>query len=262
MAKTRKPKSAVERAYDRERNRIKRRVKALQERGYIFEKDPIPARPKKVTQASVRRLEKITPDVLYKKAQYVIDYETGELISGVEGRKLERQEAQRKAQQTKKRKAELKRFRQELENLKDEKGSFLTEEPKPQAQYPSDVDVILNNFREMIESWSPRSHWTPTFTDIKEKDKNILKNILNGVIREEGELNVAMRLQENAQEIQSLFEEILYGSGSKEYHFQSGRKQVQFDLQRVATLLRGRSMTHEESIRYMQAMEEQEFENA
>lgn len=261
MAKTLKPKSDIERAYDRQRNRLKRRVKSFQERGYIFSKDPIPPKPKKVTKASVRRLEKITPDILYKKAEFVV-YETGEIISGVEGRKLERQEAQRKAQQTKKRKADLKKFRQELENLKDEKGSFLREEPKLQSQYPSDVDVILNNFREMIESWTPRSHWTPTFTDIKEKDKNILKNILDGVIREEGELNVAIRLQENASEIQSLFDEILYGSGSKEYHFQSGRKQVQFDLQRIATLLRGRSMTHEESIRYMQAMEEQEFENS
>lgn len=261
MAKTRKPKSDIEKAYDRQRNRLKRRVKSFQKRGYIFGKDPIPPKPKKITKASVTRLEKITPDVLYKKAEFVV-YETAEIISGVEGRKLERQEAQRKAKETKKRKADLKKFRQELENLKDEKGSFLSEPPKPKTEYPSDVDVILNNFREMIEEWAPQTYWTPVFTDIKEKDKNILKNILEGAIREEGELNMAMRLQENATEIQSLFEEILYGSGSTEHHLQTGRKQVQFDLQRVATLLRGRSMTNEESIRYMQAMEEQEFEDA
>lgn len=88
--------------YKQQQNRIKRLIKRLGERGYFFEKEILPEEPKRITQASVRKLKKITAENLYKVAKY-IDPETGEILSGIEGRKLERHRAALKSAQTRKR---------------------------------------------------------------------------------------------------------------------------------------------------------------
>lgn len=102
MAK-RKKQTAAQRAYNKERNRIKRFIKSAEKRGYEIDSNVLPEPPKRITQASVRRLKKITPDTLYNKARY-IDRDTGEVLSGKAGRNLERQKAAQKAAQTRKRK--------------------------------------------------------------------------------------------------------------------------------------------------------------
>ena len=69
-------------------------------RGYVIDA-VLPKEPKKITEASVRRIKKISSN-LYKKSYYVT--EEGEVISGEEGRKYERSRAARKAAETRKRK--------------------------------------------------------------------------------------------------------------------------------------------------------------
>lgn len=82
--------------YQKERKRVKALVKRAQERGYLVPKDFVPAIPKKITAASVSRLKKLTPDVLYKKSEH-LDYETGEIIPGRLARQQERVAAGKKA---------------------------------------------------------------------------------------------------------------------------------------------------------------------
>ena len=69
-------------------------------RGYVIDA-VLPKEPKKITEASVRRIKKISSN-LYKKSYYVT--EEGEVISGEEGRKYERSRAAKKAAETRKRK--------------------------------------------------------------------------------------------------------------------------------------------------------------
>lgn len=102
MGKTTK-KSQLLKEYNKERNRIKRFIRYAEKRGYVFEPDLIPPKPKTITSGSIRRLSKIRPAQLYKKA-YAISAVTGQPIT-VEQRKREiREEAQRKAWETRRRK--------------------------------------------------------------------------------------------------------------------------------------------------------------
>lgn len=77
-----------------------RKVRSMARRGYVIDA-VLPKEPKKITEASVRRIKKISSN-LYKKSYYVTD--EGEVISGVEGRKYERSRSAKKAAETRKRK--------------------------------------------------------------------------------------------------------------------------------------------------------------
>ena len=88
-------------AYNKERARISRQIKRMEQRGYLLPENVLPPRPKRITKSSVARLAKIkTPD-LYTKSRY-IDQETGEILTGEAGRKLERSTAAKRAAQTRK----------------------------------------------------------------------------------------------------------------------------------------------------------------
>lgn len=98
MGKTTK-KSQLLKEYNKERNRIKRFIRNAEKRGYVFEPNLIPPKPKNITSGSIRRLSKIRPAQLYNKA-YAISAVTGQPIT-VEQRKREiREEASRKAWET------------------------------------------------------------------------------------------------------------------------------------------------------------------
>lgn len=102
MGRTTK-KSQLLKEYNKERNRIKRFIRNAEKRGYVFEPNLIPSKPKTITSGSVRRLAKIRPAQLYNKA-YAISAVTGQPIT-VEQRKREiREEASRKAWETRRRK--------------------------------------------------------------------------------------------------------------------------------------------------------------
>lgn len=96
-------KSQLLKEYNKERNRIKRFIRNAEKRGYVFEPNLIPPKPKTITSGSIRRLSKIRPAQLYNKA-YAISAVTGQPIT-VEQRKREiREEASRKAWETRRRK--------------------------------------------------------------------------------------------------------------------------------------------------------------
>lgn len=78
----------VEQAYRRERQRIQRQINRMTKRGYDVPQ-LLPKIPKLITQASVRRLKKITTEKLYKESRF-IDIETGEILTSKEGQELER----------------------------------------------------------------------------------------------------------------------------------------------------------------------------
>ena len=92
--------SDVKKAYRKERRRIQQQIRRMKNRAYDVP-SLLPDIPKRITKASVNRLKKITTEYLYSKSRY-IDTETGEILTGEQGRKKERKEAAKRAAQTRK----------------------------------------------------------------------------------------------------------------------------------------------------------------
>ncbi len=90
----------VVKAYRKAVSAFFRKGRSMARRGYVIDA-VLPKEPKKITEASVRRIKKISSN-LYKKSYFVT--EEGEVISGEEGRKYERSRSARKAAETRKRK--------------------------------------------------------------------------------------------------------------------------------------------------------------
>ena len=101
MAKRYK-KTPTERAYSKQVRRIKQFISRAEKRGFHFNENVLPKRPNRITQASVRKLAKLTPDKLYEKAEYAGTLSYGEIVSSIEGLKLERSARANKGAETKK----------------------------------------------------------------------------------------------------------------------------------------------------------------
>lgn len=102
MNKTTK-KAQLLKEYNKERNRIKRFIRNAEKRGYVFEPNLIPPKPKTITSGSIRRLSKIRPAQLYNKA-YAISAVTGQPITVAQRKREIREAAARKAWETRRRK--------------------------------------------------------------------------------------------------------------------------------------------------------------
>lgn len=208
--------------WKKEVKRIQQFIRRAKKRGYIFSEDVIPETPKRIAKKQLSKIKGINPQTLYAQAEFY-NPETGETITGTEGRTLERKRSARKAQLTKQRKAS--------QNL------------------PRESDNVLRHIEQMIADWEPMPNWSPYFTSAKKEDKTRLESILQTSIAEIGRTNTARRLQNTATNVIDLADRILYSSDED---------QVQLDLVEFATILKGRSLTPEESIALTELAETQE----
>lgn len=88
MAKRKSKLTPTQQEYRKERQRIQRQINRMTKRGYDVP-ELLPKIPKKITEASVRRLKKLTTEKLYQESRFV-DFETGEILTSEEGQKLEK----------------------------------------------------------------------------------------------------------------------------------------------------------------------------
>lgn len=102
MAKRGLKQSPNQRAYAKQVKRIKQFISRAEKRGYQFTENVLPKKPKRITQASIRKLANLTPEKLYQKAFYGGEATGGEIVKGTEGIKLERKVRAQKAAQTRK----------------------------------------------------------------------------------------------------------------------------------------------------------------
>lgn len=199
--------------------KLRRRIKALQKRGYQFPKGFTP-----------------TPGMnLYEVATY-INPVTGQTMTGFQRRAMERSIAARKA-------AETRRASRMAE-------AILKAEGVPGYNPPAESTAILNNIYNAIDTWRPLDEWVPKkarkngFDKIKERDKNKLKALLNNAVRAEGEFVVAQRLNAKAEEVNTLVNRILYGGSG--YDADSGHY-MQAELTELAGILQGSMLNVEQS---------------
>lgn len=148
---------AINKAYAKERNRVKSFVRRAEKRGYIFPESIIPSIPKRKTEASVRKLKKLTKDVLYSKATYGGEATYGEIVSGKEGLKLERQlRAKRAAETRKKNKEAEQRFWTSTDGTK----TPVTDEPV--LAYAEAFNDLVDKLKEIISTMDVYYYTTTT----------------------------------------------------------------------------------------------------
>ena len=129
-------KEKLEREYNKQLRRIEKRKKELEALGYVTSDIKIRQKPKRVTEATIRRLKKITPTFIREHAR-VVSFETGEFANP----------------KTKK----FQRIKQEnailaIENVKSVKTpkSIKFKEEKQGYQPPPMDDRIIGNFLSLM----------------------------------------------------------------------------------------------------------------
>lgn len=256
--------------YARERKRVLQFVRRAEKRGYIFPETVIPKIPKRIRRESINALQRLTPDRLYSKAHYVSP-ETGEYMSGTRGRKEERKE-KAAARARKKRQEAIWKSQQEIkerqkarinESISSGRGLGTGSLPlasKTIIHNVADGLKLLGDIRSAIDSWTPEAHWNDSLRAAKEWDRNAIGSILVSAIDQFGEKVVASRLQKQSINVAELIEEILYASGARQGNFKDGRTQVNADINRFATIVKGGTLSAEESIQLTEQSEDFEFD--
>lgn len=180
--------------YQKEVDRIKRQLKAIEKRGYITDNIKIPK--------STKGAKNLTLEKIYNKAEYV-DTETGEILTGKQGRELERSRSAQKARRTRKSKAQV------------------------QDEEPNKADIVMDNLLELINrlenadpSWGigKRGYMYKRQSEeisLSESCRQSLLSLIHDEIRNArgGIAEVAQRLESRAGagEIQQLVDSMLHG---------------------------------------------------
>lgn len=138
---------AINKAYAKERNRIKSFVRRAEKRGYSFPESIVPSIPKRKTEASIRKLKKLTKEMLYSKASYGGEATSGEIVSGKEGLKLERQLRAKRAAETRKQKKEAE---QRFWTSTDGTKTPVTDEPA--LAYAEAFNDLVDKLKEIIST--------------------------------------------------------------------------------------------------------------
>lgn len=211
-----------------EAEKLRRQIKALQKRGYMFPKGYTPK-----------------PGANLYEAAFYIDQSstTPHAITGVERRAQERSIAARKAAETRRRRA-------------------LITEPETTQGFPTDLGKVLTEIQRKIDEWQPLTEWVhpntkgetyenSAFTKLKTRDKNKLKAMLEMAIAQEGAQTVAARLEANAEMANTLATQILYGGSGDRTDF----NYMQGELAGFAQIILGRNLSTHESIDLEQQIE-------
>lgn len=130
-------KEKLEREYNKQIRRIEKRKKELEALGYVTSDINIRQKPKRVTEATIRRLKKITPSFIREHAR-IVSFETGEIAN----------HKTKKSQRVKQENAIL-----AIENVKSVKTpkSIKFKGEKEGYQPPAMDDRIIDNFLSLMQ---------------------------------------------------------------------------------------------------------------
>lgn len=98
----RKKRTEAQKAYQKERRRLLQAIRRGEKQGYIFPENLVPELPKRVTKTALKRIKNTKPKDLYKTAEY-LHQDTGEIVPAEQRKQEVKQEAIRKAKETRKR---------------------------------------------------------------------------------------------------------------------------------------------------------------
>lgn len=181
---------AINKVYAKERNRLKSFVRRAEKRGYSFPDTLIPSIPKRKTEASIRKLKKLTKDVLYSKATYGGEATFGEIVSGKEGLKLERKLRAKKASRTRKANKEA-----EQRFWTSTDGTKVPVTEVPALAYTQAVNALVDKLKEIISTMDvyyytsvtgKRVRRKPEVAEIANRALNEILSALDEVLEEVG----------------------------------------------------------------------------
>lgn len=234
---------SIQSEYNKERARINRYISKLERAGAIVEFE-IPSIPKRITPASVRRLQRITPDKILEKTSVISsetgEYRTGRGVLGTIQRKEQFKEETQKQREVRKKAEWDEYYRQkELQKLKSETQKLVDENAKQfEPTYPKQEDIIYDNVideftgfydeeQEIIyedtsvldeaisdlRNFSPDIGWNRWFTDQKRKQVNKLLKGISQAVNEKGKNTVAREFNENASGFNAVIDSAINDSG-------------------------------------------------
>lgn len=270
MAK-KETKSAVEKEYEKQQNRIKSYVRKYAEKGVIFSEDVLPNAPKKITEGSVRRLKQITPKKLMQKA-FAIEPETGEVVQGekalIEYAKVHHYSPQPVikgdfASEIRQRneainadiQAKVQEAQQEYEN------KMLTDTPHKaynnefESQYdspPSLNDKALRGVAEILDRAEGNVDKVGSLSDERSFRAGAVHRMLQNAINERGATAVAQAIENNASEFEDIVSNIIYKGYSDEVYTA--------EMTQLARLIKASPLTLQEAQEIGMQMDEDESE--
>ena len=165
-------------AWKKEFKRIQRFIKNASKRGFTFDVEI--EKPSRVTKKQLEKIRSLKPKELYKQSTYIIP-ETGEEVTGTEGRSYERSQAQLKSRQN----------------------------------IPRESKLVLNAILQQLNTWKPDYSMRGWMKQKKISDRDELDNMLAAFITEKGEDQAALILQQNADRVNNAIFIILYDSNDE-----------------------------------------------
>lgn len=181
---------AINKAYAKERKRIQSFLSRASKRGYQFPEGILPAIPKRKTEASIRRLKRLTKNALYEEATYGGPASYGEIVSAKEGLKLERKERAKRASETRKANKES-----EQRFWTSTDGTKVPVTDEPALAYAQSVNDLVDKLKEIISTMDVYYYTTPTgkrsrrnpeVADIANRALNEILSALDEVLEDAG----------------------------------------------------------------------------
>lgn len=146
MARKETKKSQLEKQYEQQIHRINRTIRGYENQGYRLATNPIPKKPKKISEGTIRKLKNITPK--YIRQHYNLVDESGNIISAETGELLyESSEYHSKAMHPSNEKG-FDNVRQDMDYEDYENVKSL----------PNSADTVLDNVREYLSQERSRGH--------------------------------------------------------------------------------------------------------
>lgn len=277
----------IQAQYNKERGRIKRLKTNLEKQGYIFPNENIlPAIPKRVTEGSIRRLQRISQGTVARKGLYV-NQETGETITGrtqytkthkPKGKKHKtKKTAKQKAKKTRSDyyKKSSKKKGTKFPPTEAEEVVFNTfeeityEKVSPNNSYYVDdsgysykesVDTnLFEEFLSKLNSWEPKSEWSKSLINIKNRDVQKTAKILTEGVKKYGLYQVAKNINAHSYEVSEIIYSAMYVGSGKD--FIAERQNIQRNFIRLEEILGGHILNQDETQEFADQVEDWEFED-
>lgn len=184
MAK-RKKQTENQKAYQKERRRLLQAVRRAEKQGYIFPEDIVPKLPKRVTKKRLEKIQKTKPKQLYKKAKFVYQ-ETGEVVPAEQRKQEVKQEAIRKAKETRKRNKKISTPSVPtyyptisiIETIRD-RISELTREAKPPVPIETRKNELLSIFDDTVTMFDDNIEEYENYLEAHESEIAGLLNVIS-----------------------------------------------------------------------------------
>lgn len=174
-----------QKAYQKERRRLLQAVRRAEKQGYIFPEDIVPELPKRVTKKQLEKIQKTKPKQLYKKAEFVYQ-DTGEIVPAEQRKQEVKQEAIRKAKETRKRKKKISIPNAPIyyptisiiDTIRD-RISELSREAKPPVPIETRKNELLSIFDDTVTMFEDNIEELENYLEAHESEIAELLNVIS-----------------------------------------------------------------------------------